>query len=71
MLTQTRGVFLISPQDADAIQALIGDPAIAATTRIPHPYPENGARDFSAAQEKERLEGTAYVFTIKDGISTR
>ncbi len=67
MLTQTRGVFLISPQDADAIQALIGDPAIAATTRIPHPYPENGARDFIAAQEKERLDGSAYVFTIKDG----
>jgi len=67
MLTQTRGVFLISPQDADAIQALVSDPAIAATTRIPHPYPENGARDFIAAQEKERLDGTAYVFTIKDG----
>jgi len=67
MLTQTRGVFLISPQDAEAIQKLIADPAIAATTRIPDPYPENGARDFIAAQEKERLEGTAYVFTIKDG----
>jgi ribosomal-protein-alanine N-acetyltransferase len=66
MLTQTRGVFLISPQDADAIQALLSDPAIAATTRLPHPYPENGARDFIAAQEKERLEGTAYVYTIKD-----
>jgi ribosomal-protein-alanine N-acetyltransferase len=67
MLTQTRGVFLISSQDADAIQALASDPAIAATTRMPHPYPENAARDFIAAQEKERLDGTAYVFTIKDG----
>jgi ribosomal-protein-alanine N-acetyltransferase len=67
MFTQTKGVFLISPHDAEAIQALLSDSAIAATTRLPHPYPENGARDFIAAQEKERLEGTAYVFTIKDG----
>jgi len=66
MLTQTRGVFLISPPDADAIQTLASDPAIAATTRMPHPYPDNAARDFIAAQEKERMEGIAYVYAIKD-----
>ncbi len=64
--TKTLGLYLVTPEDADAIQRLVSDPTIAATTRIPHPYPENGAREFVARQLKERSEGTAYVFVIKD-----
>jgi RimJ/RimL family protein N-acetyltransferase len=60
------GVYLVAPSDAEELQRLVSDPAIAATTRIPHPYPENGARDFIARQLQERAEGTAYVFAIKD-----
>lgn len=64
--TKTLGLYLVTPEDADAIQRLISDPAIAATTRIPHPYPENGAKEFIAHQLQERALGTAYVFVIKD-----
>ena len=60
------GVYLLAPGDADEVQSLVSDPAIAAPTRIPHPYPENGARDFITRQLQERAEGTAYVFAIKD-----
>ncbi|MFO1498363.1 MAG: GNAT family N-acetyltransferase [Verrucomicrobiota bacterium] len=65
-LLKTAAIELLAPAHADAIQALVSDPAIAATTRIPHPYPENGARDFIAAHLKERTEGSAYGFVIKD-----
>lgn len=63
---QTRGLYLVKPEDAPAIQRLASDSAIAEMTRIPHPYPPNGAREFIARQLQERAEGTAYVFVIKD-----
>jgi [ribosomal protein S5]-alanine N-acetyltransferase len=66
MTTKTAGVYLLSLEDAEAIQRLASDADVAATTRIPHPYPENGARDLISGQLKERAEGTGYIFTIKD-----
>jgi [ribosomal protein S5]-alanine N-acetyltransferase len=66
MTIKTAGVYVLSLEDADALQRLASDPAVAATTRIPHPYPENAAREFVSHQLKERAEGTAYVFAIKD-----
>jgi ribosomal-protein-alanine N-acetyltransferase len=66
MSTSNVGVYLLSPGDAEAVQRLASDPAIAATTRMPHPYPENAAREFISQQLKERAEGTTYVFAIKD-----
>jgi RimJ/RimL family protein N-acetyltransferase len=66
MTIKTAGVYLLSLEDADAVQRLASDAAVAATTRIPHPYPENGARDFISSQLKERADGTGYVFAIKD-----
>jgi RimJ/RimL family protein N-acetyltransferase len=66
MTIQTAGVYMLSAEHAEAIQRLASDPAIGATTRIPHPYPENGARDFIAALVRERADGTAHVFVIKD-----
>jgi RimJ/RimL family protein N-acetyltransferase len=60
------GVYLLAPEHAETIQRLASDAAVAATTRLPHPYPENGARDFIARQVKERADGTAYVFVIQE-----
>ncbi len=57
---------LLAPEMAEAIQRLASDARIAATTRIPHPYPEHGARDFIAAQIDARQRGTAWTFAITD-----
>lgn len=65
-LEQTTGVYLLAPEHATALQILASDPAIAATTRVPHPYPPDGARQFIEQQAGERAEGRAYVFVIKD-----
>lgn len=63
---QTVGIYLLAPEHAPALQILAADPAIAATTRVPHPYPPDGARQFIEHQAKERAEGRAHVFVIKD-----
>jgi RimJ/RimL family protein N-acetyltransferase len=64
--TKTLGLYLLSPGDAEAVQRLAADPEVAATTRVPHPYPDGGAQAFIAKQLEERAAGTAYVFAIKD-----
>ena len=63
----TPGTSLLSLEHADAIQRLAADPRIAATTSIPHPYPEHGARDYIALQLEERAAGRAWAFAIMDG----
>lgn len=60
------GTYLLAAEHADAIQRLAADPAIAATTRIPHPYPANGARLFIEQQIAARMAGTAWTFAILD-----
>ena len=60
------GVYMLSPEHADGIQRLASDPAIAAATRIPHPYPENGAHEFIARKRAQQAEGTGYGFAIVD-----
>lgn len=65
-MSQTAGVYLLHPGHAPAIQALVADPAIAAYTRIPHPYPENGAAEFIASQIAEREAGRSFGFAIED-----
>jgi len=64
--TNTPGLYMVTLEDAEAIQRLASDPDIAATTRSPHPYPDGAAKEFVAGMIKEREEGTAYVFVIKD-----
>jgi RimJ/RimL family protein N-acetyltransferase len=66
MAISTTGVYLLSLEHVEAIQRLASDAAIAATTRIPHPYPASGARDFITRQLAETAEGTGQVFVIKD-----
>ena len=65
-MESTTGVYFLSEKHAEAIQRLVSDPAIAATTRIPHPYPENGAREFIARQIAAREAGSAYTFAVMD-----
>jgi len=62
----TATVHLLAPEHAEAIQRLASDARIAATTRIPHPYPEQGAREFIAAQIAARQRGTSWTFAIID-----
>ncbi len=59
--------YLLAPEHADAIQRLASDARIAATTSIPHPYPEHGARDFIAGHLAARAAGRSYAFAIMEG----
>lgn len=64
--TKTWQIIRLAPEHADALQILAGDAEVSATTRLPHPYPENGARDFIAQQLKAWDAGTGYAFAIQD-----
>ncbi len=50
---------------APPLQVLAGDPAIAATTRIVHPYPPGQAEKFIRVRMREREEGLSCVFAVK------
>lgn len=65
-IEETCGVYRLHESHLQALQELAADPAIAATTRIPHPYPQDGAATFFAQVQRERAMGTAHVFAIED-----
>ena len=50
---------------APSLQVLAGDPAIAATTRIAHPYPPGQAEKFIRVRMRQREEGLSWVFAVK------
>lgn len=51
--------------DAPAVQRIVSDREVAATTlAIPHPYPENGAIEWIASIEPKWAEGSGAVFAI-------
>jgi len=51
--------------DADAVQRIVSDREVAATTlSIPHPYPEGGALEWLQSIEPKWADGTAAVFAI-------
>lgn len=53
---------------APALQRLAADAEVAATTRIPHPYPADGAATFVAMMQTAAATGTAHAFAIeRDG----
>jgi ribosomal-protein-alanine N-acetyltransferase len=56
---------LLTLEDAEAIQTLADDWAIAATTRIPHPYPDHAALEYIRVHLEKRASGTEYVFAVK------
>lgn len=57
----------IAPHHAPLLQPLLEDPAVAATTPFPHPYPADGARAYVAGLIAGRAEGTRQDFAICDG----
>ncbi|MCB9877319.1 MAG: GNAT family N-acetyltransferase [Planctomycetes bacterium] len=65
-IEETCGVYRLHERHLPALQQLAADPAIAATTRVPHPYPPDGAATFYALTLREREAGTAHVFAIED-----
>ena len=54
----------IAPSHAVALQPLLEDPAIAATTPFPSPYPVDGAQAFIAEAISLREAGTKYAFAV-------
>lgn len=55
----------LSAEHAVAIQQLASDPAVAATTTIPHPYPPDGAIHWIEVCERQRAAGTDYCFAVR------
>lgn len=49
---------------ADAIQEQVSHLEVAGPTRIPHPYPENGAKMFIEMSEEEMKQGKSYHHVI-------
>lgn len=57
--------------DAPALQARVSEPEITQwTTRIPHPYPEGGARCFIHSATAQWRLGRAYIFGIVPADAT-
>jgi len=54
----------LAPAHAAALQPLLEDAAIAATTPFPHPYPADGARAYVTESMALREAGTKYVFAV-------
>lgn len=65
-LARMRSLEVISMVHAEAVQRLASDPEVAAKTRLPHPYPLDGAEKFIAAQLVADRDGKAHVFAILD-----
>lgn len=65
-LARMRSLEVISMVHAEAVQRLASDPEVAATTRLPHPYPAGGAEKFIAAQLADGKDGKSHVFAILD-----
>jgi len=56
----------LAPIHAAPLQPLLEDPAIAATTPFPHPYPPDGAEQYVQESIALREAGTKYVFAVCD-----
>lgn len=55
---------LIAPEHEEAVQAYARDSHISATTTLPYPYPDGGAREWIAKSLKEREQGTLYEYAV-------
>jgi RimJ/RimL family protein N-acetyltransferase len=56
----------IAPRHADRLQPLLEDPAIAATTPFPHPYPAGGALAYIHEALALVEAGVRHVFAVCD-----
>jgi RimJ/RimL family protein N-acetyltransferase len=57
----------IQRRDAPVIQTLASDREVAATSLLPHPYPEEGATAFIERSIRQRSAGTDFVFAVVAG----
>ncbi|HEX5761267.1 MAG TPA: GNAT family N-acetyltransferase [Thermoanaerobaculia bacterium] len=57
----------IGMEHAPAVQALVSDPAIAATSNIPAPYPPDGAAAFIRDMAAKAAAGTDFAFAVLAG----
>jgi RimJ/RimL family protein N-acetyltransferase len=55
----------VSDRHASAIETLAGDPAIAATSNVPHPYPRGGGTQFVTHAHRRWRSGQSRVFAIE------
>lgn len=60
----------IAPGHAAALQPLLEDPAIAATTPFPHPYPPGGALAYIEEAVALVAAGLRHVFAVCDATGT-
>ena len=49
---------------APFIQRYASDAAVAATTTIPHPYPENGGEEFVRYNQGRREKGVSFTYAV-------
>jgi RimJ/RimL family protein N-acetyltransferase len=69
-----RGTVRLEPvgmEHAARVQELASDPEVQATTRLPEPYPPDGARQFITATILRRAAGEEYAFAVisdRDGV---
>lgn len=64
------GLVRVEPADerhAAAVQRLAEDPAIAATTNLPHPYPADGALRWAREAIDGRARGSLFAFVVLSG----
>ena len=54
----------LAAEHAERVQELASDPAIGATSNVPSPYPEDGARQWIAYSLAARVEGREYAFAV-------
>ena len=64
-LAATTGIYQLAERHLSAVQQLASSPAVAASTRVPHPYPADGARRFFERMQAERAAGTGHAFAIE------
>ena len=65
MSGQRAALVPLEHRHASAVQEFASDFAVAEWTRLPHPYPENGASEFIEMQIIERKLGRAFVFAVE------
>jgi len=61
------GIRPLERRDVERVQELASDPAVAEMTRIPSPYPPDGAAKFFEQSRVERREGRGFVFALVAG----
>jgi ribosomal-protein-alanine N-acetyltransferase len=65
-LSATCGIYRLAAHHLPDLQRHAASPRIAATTRLPHPYPADGAERFFRLAEERRAAGTGHVFALED-----